>query len=231
MLTWLLNKLTIFALHMDFGSVFPEPLSAKEEALYIEKMEAGDQDARRILIERNLRLVAHIIKKYYAANEDPDELISIGTIGLIKAVNTFRSGKGVRLGTYAARCIDNEILMYFRSRKKTAMNVSLEEPIEHDADGNPLTLMDVVAIEDTTLDQISRKNDIKKLRQFVNELKDEREKQIIILRYGLNGEPPMKQSEIAKLYGISRSYVSRIETKCLKRLRKRFESPDMDILP
>ena len=231
MLTWLLNRLSLFALHLDFGSVFPEPLSAKEEALYVEKMEAGDQNARRILIERNLRLVAHVVKKYYTANEDPDELISIGTVGLIKAVNTFRSGRGVRLGTYAARCIDNEILMHFRSKKKTALNVSLEEPIEHDADGNPLTLMDVVAVEDTTLDRIERKNDILKLRRYLSELPDAREKQILVLRYGLNGEAPMTQSEIAKLFGISRSYVSRLETKCLKRLRKRFDSPDKDILP
>ena len=222
----LLNKLMILALHLDMTGVFPAPLSAKEEKAYIEKMEAGDLKARDVLVERNLRLVAHIVKKYYGPNIDNDELLSVGTVGLIKAVNTYSSEKGTRLGTYAARCIDNEILMYFRGKRKTALDVSFDEPIEHDSEGNPLTLMDIVSVDDNTLDTILLKNNTKRLYRYIREIPDEREKRVVILRYGLNGREPLTQSEIAKIYGISRSYVSRIETKCLKRLKKRFESND-----
>ena len=226
MIAMLINKFMILALHMDTGNLFPPPLSAKEEKKYVALKEAGDKKAKDILVERNLRLVAHIIKKYYMSNVDTDELISVGTVGLIKAVNTFSPDKGTRLATYAARCIDNEILMFFRGRKKTALDISFEEPIEHDSEGNPLTLMDIVSSEDDTLERICLKNDTKKLYRFIDEIPDAREKNIIIMRYGLDGKEPMTQHEIAVLYGISRSYVSRIETKCLKNLRKIFEEPD-----
>ncbi len=226
MLNSLLRDLCMLVLHMDAAGVFPAPLTAKEEKEYIRRMENGDEKAKNTLIERNLRLVAHITKKYYTQNTDNYELLSIGTVGLIKAVNTFSSEKGTRLATYAARCIDNEILMYFRGKRKTALDVSFEEPIEHDGEGNPLTLMDVVFAEDDTLEKICLKNDTKKLYRYLREIPDEREKNVILLRYGLTGKAPMTQSEIAKIYGISRSYVSRIETKCLNRLRKRFENND-----
>lgn len=224
MLCELLTRLMLLALHMENVNAFPEPLTAKEEAEAVAAMEAGDLGARDRLIRHNLRLVAHIAKKYYASNEEPDELISIGTVGLIKAVNTYSSDKGVRLGTYAARCIDNEILMYFRRKKKTALDVSFDEPIERDGEGNPLTLMDIVSVDDSALDQIYLKTNLQKLRRFVREIENDREKRILILRYGLDGNAPMTQSEVAQLFGISRSYVSRLETKCLKRLRRRFDN-------
>ena len=212
------------ALHIGNGNLFPPPLSSEEEKRLLQKMKEGDEKAKSLLVEHNLRLVAHIIKKYYAANSDNDELISIGTVGLIKAVNSFSEDKGVRLATYASRCIENEILMYFRNQRKTALDVSFDEPIETDNEGNPLTLIDIIAQEDTVLEDICLQNNLKKLIRYVNEIKDPREKEILILRYGLRGQPPKTQNEIAKTYGISRSYVSRIETKSLKKLRKRFET-------
>ena len=223
MLELLLEKLYIFALHLEETFTFPEPLSKSEEAMYLERMKKGDKKAKDVLIERNLRLVAHIVKKYYATNTESEELLSIGTVGLIKAINSFDPDKGVRLATYAARCIDNEILMFFRNKKKTALDISFEEPIEQDGDGNPLTLMDIVALDDTVLDEICKKKNVKLLYRFVDEIEDPREKSILIMRYGLDGKEPMTQNEIAEIFGISRSYVSRIETKCLKRLRKKFE--------
>lgn len=222
-LSLFLQKLIFFALHLDNPNLFPEPLTAKEEKDYVAKMMQGDEKAKEILIERNLRLVAHLIKKYYTANVETDELISIGTVGLIKAVNTYTPEKGVKLATYASRCIDNEILMFFRSKKKTALDVSFDEPIEFDSDGNPLTLMDVIASEDRTLETVWLKTNTGKLYEFLGRIENSRERNIIILRYGLDGKPPMTQNEIAKIYGISRSYVSRLETKCLKKLRKMFE--------
>ena len=224
MLEMFFQKLLLFALHLEDGMNFPEPLSGKEEQMYIRKMTEGDARAKEILIERNLRLVAHIVKKYYSSNEENDELISIGTVGLIKGINTYKPNRGVRLSTYVSRCIDNEILMYFRSKKKTALDISFNEPIDQDGDGNPLTLMDIVATEDTIVDDIAHKNNVKMLYRFISEIKDPREKNILILRYGLNGKPPLTQNEVAKRYGISRSYVSRIETKILRGLRKKFES-------
>ena len=155
MLEFLFEKLYLFALHLEETFTFPEPLSKAEEAMYLERMAHGDKKAKDILIERNLRLVAHIIKKYYATNTESEELLSIGTVGLIKAIQSFDASKGVRLATYAARCIDNEILMFFRNKKKTALDISFEEPIEQDGDGNPLTLMDIVCCDDTVLDEIS----------------------------------------------------------------------------
>ena len=224
MVSDILHQLLFLVLHLDGGASFPPPLPAKEEREYVRRMESGDKHARDVLIERNLRLVAHIIKKYYTTNTENDELLSIGTVGLIKAVNTFSADKGTRLATYASRCIENEILMYFRAKKKSALDVSLEDPIEHDGDGNPLTLMEVLAEEDDVMDRVLLKNNTKKLYRFIREIEDPRERNILILRYGLGGMKPMTQSEIAKQYGISRSYVSRIETKSLKKLRKRFES-------
>lgn len=223
MLELLLENLYIFALHVEETFSFPEPLGKAEEMMYLERMQKGDKKAKDILIERNLRLVAHIIKKYYSANVEKEELLSIGTVGLIKAINSFDASKGVRLATYASRCIDNEILMFFRNKKKTSLDISLEDPIEQDADGNPLTLMDIVAQDDTILEEISKKKNINKLYNFIEEMKDPREKNILILRYGLDGRDPMTQSEIAEIFGISRSYVSRIETKCLKKLKRKFE--------
>ena len=180
--------------------------------------------ARGKLIEHNLRLVAHIIKKYYGKQGEQDDLVSIGTIGLIKAIDTFDTGKNIRLSSYASRCIENEILMHFRAAKKTAQDISLNETIDTDKDGNPLTLLDIMAVDDHILDDLDQKLNKQKLGRFINEELTEREKKIIILRYGLDGKEPMTQKNVAKLLNISRSYVSRIETKALKQLRKRFEN-------
>ncbi len=218
------GTLLLMALHLDPMTAFPEPLKPAEEKMYIDRLVSGNAEAKKVLIERNLRLVAHVIKKYYSADADTDELISVGTVGLIKAINSFDPVKGVRLSTYAARCIDNEILMFFRNKKKTSLDISFDDPIETDSEGNPLTLMDIIAEEDTIFEDILLKNNTKKLYRYIEEIKDERERTIIILRYGLNGEKPLTQTETAKMFGISRSYVSRIETRCLKRLRKRFEN-------
>ena len=226
MLFELLSSLLFAALHIGRSNLFPPPLPPEQERELIAKMKKGDKKAKDKLVEHNLRLVAHIIKKYYSANTENDELISVGTVGLIKAINSFENNKGTRLATYASRCIENEILMYFRSQRKSALDVSFDEPIETDNEGNPLTLIDIIAQEDTVLEDICLKNNLKKLVGFVNEMDDLREKEIIILRYGLRGETPMTQNEIAKMYGISRSYVSRIETKALKKLKKRFDCTD-----
>ena len=222
--TELFTGLLFAALHISQNNLFPPPLPPEQERILLERIRQGDAKAKDLLVEHNLRLVAHIIKKYYSANSDNDELISIGTVGLIKAVNSFEGDKGTRFATYASRCIENESLMHFRNQKKTALDVSFDEPIETDNEGNPLTLIDIIAKEDTVLEDICLKNNLKKLARFVNEIKDDREREIIILRYGLKGTVPKTQNEIAKLYGISRSYVSRIETKALKKLKKRFET-------
>ena len=224
MLELLLDRFFALALHLEEGRTFPEPLTAKEEARCLAEMKNGSREAKDVLIERNLRLVAHIIKKYYSANVETEELISVGTVGLIKAVNSFDPEKKVRLSTYAARCIDNEILMFFRNKRKTALDISFDDPIEQDADGNPLSLIDLISQDDTILEEISLKKNIRLLRRFLEEIDDPREKTILTMRYGLDGRDPMTQSEIAEVLGISRSYVSRIETKSLKKLRKKFEN-------
>lgn len=211
-----------FALHIKSNNSFPPALSAKEEKEYLEKYKNGDMNAKNIIVEHNLRLVAHIIKKYYSNYSDQDDLISIGTIGLIKAVNTFDESKGIKLATYASRCIENEVLMYFRSQKKTAQDVSINEPIDCDSEGNPLTLMDIICTEDTVADDIDRKLTVQKLYKFVEEIENEREKTIIIMRYGLYCTEPMTQKQIAKILKISRSYVSRIEKKVLNDLKEKF---------
>lgn len=223
-LSFLGQYICFFILHVCGDGTFPKPLSEKQEREYLEKSKGGDLDARNKLVEHNLRLVAHIIKKYYGVQSEQDDLVSIGTIGLIKAVNTFDPDKNIRLSSYASRCIENEILMYFRNKKKSAQDISLNETIDTDKDGNPLTLLDIMAVDDSILDDLDLKLNSKKLEQFIDEELDERERKIIILRYGLNGREPLTQKKVAQKLNISRSYVSRIETKALKLLRKRFEN-------
>lgn len=216
--------LCFFILHVCGGNSFPKPLSEKQEREYLEQAANGSIEARNKLVEHNLRLVAHIIKKYYGTQGEQDDLVSIGTIGLIKAINTFNMNKNIRLSSYASRCIENEILMHFRYSKKSSQDISLNETIDTDKDGNPLTLLDIMSVDDNIIDELDMKFNRSKLAQFINEELDEREKQIIIMRYGLNGRKPMTQNSVAKKMNISRSYVSRIETKALKTLRKRFET-------
>ena len=205
---------------------FPKPLSAEEEREYIDRCLAGDTEARNVLIERNLRLVAHIVKKYYSQSCEQDDLISIGTIGLIKGISSYRPDKGVRLATYASRCIENEILMHFRSVRKTASDVSLSDTLESDGDGGSLSLMDVVSVEDDILERMGNGEAIKRLRVHFAALPDEREREILTLRYGLSGEKPLTQKETAERLGISRSYVSRLEKKALERLKKQLQKED-----
>lgn len=224
LLGFLGQYICFFILHVCGGGSFPKPLSEKQEKMYLEKFAQGDIEARNKLVEHNLRLVAHIIKKYYGTQSEQDDLVSIGTIGLIKAINTYKPDKNIRLSSYASRCIENEILMHFRNAKKSAQDISLNETIDTDKDGNPLTLLDIMSVDDNILDILDLKLNSQKLGQFINEELDERERKIIILRYGLNGKEPMTQKKVAKLLDISRSYVSRIETKALKLLRKRFET-------
>lgn len=223
LLNFLAEYMFFIVLHVCGNGTFPKPLGAKEEREYLLKAKVGDINARNKLVEHNLRLVAHIIKKYYSNINDQDDLVSIGTIGLIKAVNTFDPDKNIKLSSYASRCIENEILMYFRNNRKTFQDVSLNEAIDTDKDGNPLTLMEVMAVDDNILDELDVKINCEKISQYVNEVLTGRERTIIILRYGLNGEEPLTQREVAKMLKISRSYVSRIEKKALLLLRKRFE--------
>lgn len=218
-----ISNLFVFALHLSGSGSFPPPLSAKRERECLKAMKNGDLNAKNELIEHNLRLVAHIIKKYYSSSVQQDDLISIGTIGLIKAINTFDTDKGTRLATYAARCIENEILMQFRAQKKTAQDISVNEPIDTDSEGNPLTLMDIISTEDEIVEDIYKMTMLKKLSTEVGKIKDPREKSIIMMRYGLDGMRPMTQLEVSKKLNISRSYVSRIEKKALKELRKALE--------
>ena len=205
--------------YIQGNSLFPEPLSPEEETLYLEQMKQGDEEARNILIERNLRLVAHISKKYSTTNIDPDDLISIVSIGLIKAINSFDVAKNIRLATYAARCIDNEILMFIRTSKKTKAEVFLNESIGKDKDDNEITLLDVIEKEEMCIDdEIDLKFKVKELYNKMKEVLKEREINILNLRFGLNGIKPKTQHEIASMMGISRSYVSRIETKAINKL-------------
>ncbi|MBR2731692.1 MAG: RNA polymerase sporulation sigma factor SigK [Clostridia bacterium] len=223
-LTALLSRsFLFFALHIKSDGSFPPPLSASEEAALLERSMQGDETARNALVEHNLRLVAHIVKKYYSALGDQDDLISIGTIGLIKAVNTYDRTKKTRLATYASRCVENEILMNLRSRKRLSNEVSINEPIETDRDGNPLTLMDIISVEDTIAEDLDRKIKISQMRDYLKTALDPREKTVVVLRYGLDGGTPCTQNQIAKQLRISRSYVSRIEKKSLEKLRARFE--------
>ena len=203
---------------------FPKPLSAQEEEKYVDAwINHGDLESRNVLIEHNLRLVAHIIKKYYTQTADQDDLISIGTIGLIKGVSTYRPDKNVRLATYVSRCIENEVLMFFRSTKKSAGEISLSDSIDTDGDGNSLSVMDVLAQEDDMLDNISMLETRNSVRKYIDTCLDSREAEIIKKRYGLGGQRPLTQREVAAECGISRSYVSRIEKKALEKLRAAFE--------
>lgn len=204
------------------NNVFPEPLSKEEEEKYIESYLKGDQDARNKLIEHNLRLVAHIVKKYDSNKEDTDDLISIGTIGLIKGIDSFSNSKGTKITTYCARCIENEILMYFRSNNKNLKNVSLNESVGFDKDGNEITILDILkAPKPDYVDEINKKDNIKLLKDYMGVLTD-REKEIIIMRYGLNNTEEQTQKKIAKELKISRSYVSRIEKRALTKILREF---------
>jgi len=202
------------------GGSFPRPLDPEEEKQYIERSVAGDLEARNKLVEHNLRLVAHIIKKYYTQAGDQGDLISIGTIGLIKGISTYKPEKGARLATYASRCIENEILMHFRSMKKTAGDLSLNESIDGGGDGDSLALIDVIASPDDMLEDLSSKETYARIRQYVRERLTKREANIITMRYGLDNTPPKTQREIAVVCGISRSYVSRIEKRALHKLEE-----------
>lgn len=224
MLFEILNGMYMFfILHLTSGNVYPKPLSAADEKKYLARVAQGDKEARNILVEHNLRLVAHIVKKYYTGTNDYDDLLSVGVVGLIKAINTFDAAKTRRLSSYASICIQNEILMMFRNNKKTQQEISLSESVDSDKDGNNLVLMDVIAVDDDIVERIDTKFKSEKLQQYINEELDEREKTVIELRYGLNGHKEKNQREIAAMLNISRSYISRIETKALKKLRQRYD--------
>ena len=215
-------NLIFFALHVTNRGSFPRPLTAKEEQEAIEKMEQGDSQAREKLILHNLRLMAHIVKKYHSTAKDQEDLISIGTIGLIKGIRTFNSNKNIKLATYASRCIENEILMSLRANKKTSQDVLFNEPIDFDNEGNPLTLLDIIAEEDNLVEQIDLKIKGERLLYYVNTLLTPKEKYIIYKRYGLDGGDEQTQLEISKELGISRSYVSRIEKRALQKMKNAY---------
>ena len=209
--------------YISEGNSFPKLLSAEEEAEYIKRLVDGDPEARNVLVERNLRLVAHIAKKYSNTGIDPDDIISIGTIGLMKSIETFKPGKSVRLGTYAARCVENEILMWLRKSKKERAEISINEPIGSDREGNEIQLFDVIETDDQEAHRkIEEKDDILKLYQHVESKLSTRERLVLKMRYGLYNEEEYTQREIAKLLGISRSYVSRIEKSAIEKLRGYF---------
>ena len=219
---WLLLSGLFYSLQLHSGS-FPKPLTSEEERHYLDRAAQGDLEARNILVERNLRLVAHVMKKYYAQTADQEDLISIGTIGLIKGVSTFDASKGARLATYAARCVENEILMYFRSQRKSAQDVSLSDYIETGAEGAPLELMDVLSEDCDLLEEVSGRETVARLRQAVERCLSEQERQVVVLRYGLGGGTPLRQRQVAERLGISRSYISRIEKRALGKLRAELE--------
>lgn len=220
---WLMLSGILYSLRLSSGGSFPKPLSAKEERDYLARAAEGDLEARNILIERNLRLVAHIMKKYYTQASDQEDLISIGTIGLIKGISTFQPEKGTRLATYAARCIENEILMHFRGQKKSATDVSLSDYIETGKDGTSLSLMDVVCSDEDVFEQLSEQELIGRMSRAVQTVLEPREREILRMRYGLSGATPLTQREVAEQCCISRSYVSRIEKKALRKLREELE--------
>ena len=215
----ILSGIYFFTLHVASGGSFPKPLSAKRERELLSLAQNGDKEAKDTLINHNLRLVAHIVKKYYAGNCDNEDLISIGTIGLIKAVYTFNADKGIRLATYAAKCIENEILMYFRNLKKSSQDVYISEPVDSDSEGNAITLIDIIADDVDIVEEIDKQMKLKKLPALIESELDPREKEIINMRYGLGGTEELTQREIAKKLNISRSYVSRIEKSALLKLR------------
>ena len=216
--SWLLLGSLFYALQLSTGS-FPKPLTEAEEQHYLALSAAGDLEARNILIERNLRLVAHIMKKYYAQTADQEDLISIGTIGLIRGITTFDASKGAKLATYAARCVENEILMHFRSQKKSSQDVSLSDCIEGGSDGSPLERRDVISDDCDLLEMVTSRESVVQLRKAVASCLTDQERQVITLRYGLDGNLPRRQREVAEVTGISRSYVSRIEKRALEKLK------------
>ena len=219
---WLLLSSLFYSLQLHSGS-FPQPLTEEEDKKFLALSAQGDLEARNILVERNLRLVAHIMKKYYAQTADQEDLISIGTIGLIKGITTFDPGKGARLATYAARCVENEILMYFRAGRKSAQDVSLSDYIDTGTDGAPLALQDVVSEDTDLMEQVAGKESVRNLRRAMDSCLTEQEQLVIRLRYGLGTEEPLRQREVADRTGISRSYVSRIEKRALGKLRAALE--------
>ncbi len=221
---WLLMNSLLLTLRIMPGDSFPKPLSRAEEEEYLARWEKGDVEARNKLVEHNLRLVAHIIKKYYTQTEETDDLISIGTIGLIKGINTYRRDRGVRLTSYASRCIENEILMFFRSRRKCAGELSLSDAIETEDDGGGLSLLDVVSEEQDLSERICERELCAQLRREMERTLDERERRILTLRYGLDGAQTHTQRETAELCAISRSYVSRLEKHALEKLRRALEA-------
>lgn len=225
--TWLMLSGLLCSLQLSTGS-FPKPLTEAEEREYLKRASAGDLEARNILIERNMRLVAHIMKKYYTQVSDQEDLISIGTIGLIKGISTFDMSKGARLATYAARCVENEILMYFRAQRKSAQDVSLSDMIEAGSDGGALSLMDVVSDERDLMEQVSTRESVRQLYRAIGTCLTEQEKEVVILRYGLHGKPAMRQRQVAQICGISRSYVSRIEKRALEKLLRALENPGLE---
>lgn len=226
-LIYLIMNGIFFTLRLSGGSgSFPRTLKAEEERTYLEEYANGSLEARNKLVEHNLRLVAHIIKKYYAQAGEQDDLISIGTIGLIKGISTFKTDKNVRLATYASRCIENEILMHFRSQRKSQGDVSLSDALDGSDESGSLSLMDVIAVDDTMLEDLETRDARIKVRACVKKYLDPRERKIITLRYGLENEIPCTQREIADICGVSRSYISRIEKKSLEKLRKIFEEEE-----
>ena len=227
MLALLLNSAFLMLRLGGSGGSFPRPLSAEEERNYVKLAATGDEEAKGKLIEHNLRLVAHIVKKYYSMNCEQDDLISIGTVGLIKGISSYRPDRGVRLATYASRCVENEILMYFRSQRKSASDVSLSDALDNDGEGG-LSIQDVLYEEDDILERLARKEDSRRLRRLVGTLLDQREREIVSLRYGLGGRPALPQREVAARLGISRSYVSRLEKRALEKLRRGMETGGRD---
>jgi RNA polymerase sporulation-specific sigma factor len=224
--TLLLHFISLI-LGIEEGQSFPPPLKKDEEARLFERMAAGDSAARDKIIEHNLRLVSHIIRKYYSSYEYTDELLSVGSLGLIKAVDSFEPSVGTRFATYGAKCVQNEILMFFRGNKKRSAEVSINDQIDVDKDGNPLTYLDIISVPETIDNDLDMKIHIERLRDLVDGILLPREKQIIILRYGLKGYQPRTQREVAAYLGISRSYVSRIEKKALEKMKSAFG----DIIP
>ena len=218
-LTKLLLNFISLILGLDEPESFPPPLDKETEREMFERMRDGDKEARAILIERNLRLISHIIRKYYSSYSSPEELLSVGSLGLIKAVDSFKSEKGTRFATYGAKCVQNEILMYFRTLKKQSGEVSLSDPIDTDKDGNALSLIDIISCDDTMLEDLADAERRATLLRVVVTSLEKRESDIIIMRYGLYGGKPHTQQEVAKHFNISRSYVSRIEKKALGKLK------------
>ncbi len=218
-----LQDLIVFTLHISDYGVLPKKLTAEQERRLLERKMQGDSEAEKLLVKHNLRLVIHVIKKYCADEYEQDDLISVGTVGLIKGIHTFDPIKGTKLATYSAKCIENEILMYFRGKNKYNSEMSIHDPIETDAEGNPLTIGDILSTDDKTVDNMIKEEDLKRTSELVAKMRPGREKQIIIMRYGLEGCKPKTQAQVAKELNISRSYVSRIESKVLAKMRDDFD--------